>query len=192
MRRKFDEALKAQPDVTGNAKTALAFIRELYAVERALSEREPPITAEQRVAARQERSRPLVERFRTWLEALEPQVLPESRLGKALRYTLGQWPKLTVFLEHGAVPLDNNRCENAIRPFVIGRKGWLFSDTVPGARERDSLLAARDRQSQRPRAARVPVHRVRPPAASDHRRGVRSAAAVEPESSVGIFVRPRR
>lgn len=50
-----------------------------------------------------------------------------------MRYTLGQWPKLTTFLQHGEAPLDNNRCENAIRPFVVGRKGWLFSDTVKGA-----------------------------------------------------------
>ncbi len=50
-----------------------------------------------------------------------------------MHYTLGQWPKLTVFLTHGEVPMHNNRCENAIRPFVVGRKGWLFSDTVNGA-----------------------------------------------------------
>ena len=71
--------------------------------------------------------------FHAWLEALAPQVLPESRLGKAVYYTLGQWPKLSVFLTHGEVPMHNNRCENAIRPFVVGRKGWLFSDTVNGA-----------------------------------------------------------
>jgi len=53
----------------------------------------------------------------------------------------GQWPKLTVFLKHGEVPLDNNRLENAIRPLVIGRKGWLFSDTVPGARASANLYS---------------------------------------------------
>ena len=79
------------------------------------------------------RSAPIMTRLHAWLEALSPQVLPESRLGKAVHYTLGQWPKLTTFLSHGEVPIDNNRCENAIRPFVLGRKGWLFSDTVHGA-----------------------------------------------------------
>jgi transposase len=74
-----------------------------------------------------------MEEFHAWLEALAPKVLPESLLGKAIFYALGQWRKLTVFLTHGEVPLDNNRCENAIRPFVLGRKGWLFSDTVKGA-----------------------------------------------------------
>ncbi len=61
------------------------------------------------------------------------RVLPESRLGKGVFYTLGQRQKLCVFRTHGEVPLTNNRCENAIRPFVVGRKGWLFSDTVKGA-----------------------------------------------------------
>ena len=56
-----------------------------------------------------------------------------SLLGKAVYYTLGQWQKLITFLTQGEVPLDNNRCENAIRPFVVGRKGWMFSDTVKGA-----------------------------------------------------------
>jgi hypothetical protein len=82
---------------------------------------------------RTERSAAIVEKFHVWLEALAPQVLPQSLLGKAVYYSLGEWSKLTKFLQHGEVPLDNNRCENAIRPFVIGRKAWLFSDTVKGA-----------------------------------------------------------
>jgi len=88
---------------------------------------------EQRLEVRTAHSAPIMERFYAWLEALSSQVLPESRFGKAVHYTLGQWPKLTTFLSHGEVPIDNNRCENAIRPFVLGRKGWLFSDTVHGA-----------------------------------------------------------
>ena len=132
-RRRFDEARKAQPDTASHAKAALDLIRELYLLERPLWDREHPVTPEHRVEVRQARSAPIVARFHAWLEALAPKVLPESRLGKAVYYTLGQWPKLTRFLTHGEVPLDNNRCENAIRPFVVGRKGWLFSDTVKGA-----------------------------------------------------------
>jgi transposase len=132
-RRKFDEARKAQPSDTGHAKTALAFIRALYLIEREFTEREHPVSAERRLEVRKARSAPIIAQFHAWLEALAPNVLPESRLGKAVYYTLGQWPKLTQFLEHGEIPLDNNRVENAIRPFVIGRKGWLFSDTVKGA-----------------------------------------------------------
>ncbi len=132
-RRKFDEARKATPGDSSHAKCALEFIRELYLIERMLWDREHPLAPEQRVAVRQTRSAPIMERFHGWLQALSSQVLPEGRLGKAVHYTLGQWPKLTVFLSHGEVPIDNNRCENAIRPFVLGRKGWLFSDTVHGA-----------------------------------------------------------
>lgn len=135
VRRKFDEARKAQPQYAADsqAKIALEFIRELYLVEKALWDKHQPLSAEHRVKVRSELSAPIMAKFHAWLEALAPQVLPQSLLGKAVQYTLGQWPKLTTFLTHGEVPLDNNRCENAIRPFVVGRKGWLFSDTVPGA-----------------------------------------------------------
>jgi transposase len=136
VRRKFDEARKAQATENatgGHARAALEMIRELYLIERALWDRDQPIAPEHRVRVRAELSASIIEQFHTWLEVLASKVLPQSLLGKAVHYTLGQWPKLIAFLEHGEVPLDNNRCENAIRPFVIGRKGWLFSDTVKGA-----------------------------------------------------------
>lgn len=134
VRRKFDEARKASSNsADSQAKVALAFIRELYLVERALWDKDQPISPEHRVRVRAELSAPIMAKFHAWLEALAPQVLPRSLLGKAVHYTLGQWLKLITFLTHGEVPLDNNRCENAIRPFVVGRKGWLFSDSVKGA-----------------------------------------------------------
>ena len=58
---------------------------------------------------------------------------PKSALGKALAYSLNQWPKLTRYLEDGHLNIDNNRAERAIKPFVIGRKNWLFSNTTSGA-----------------------------------------------------------
>jgi len=141
-RRAFDEAHKAQPTgAPSHAKIALDFIRELYRIESLLWDRDHPVSAEERVRIRGERSAPLIDRFHRWLEGLAPQVVPQSRLGRAVHYTLGQWPKLTVFLKHGEVPLDNNRCENAIRPFVVGRKGWLFSDTVAGAKASANLFS---------------------------------------------------
>ena len=134
--------IKAQPiDTPSHAKIALDFIRELYRIEGPLWDREHPVSAEERLRIRCERSAPVIDRFHRWLEGLAPQVVPQSRLGRAVHYTLGQWPKLTVFLKHGEVPLDNNRCENAIRPFVVGRKGWLFSDTVAGAKASANLFS---------------------------------------------------
>lgn len=71
--------------------------------------------------------------FKAWLENIAPALLAESKFGKAVHYSLRQMPKLQVFLTDPIVPLDNNRCENAIRPFVTGRKNWIFSDTQAGA-----------------------------------------------------------
>jgi len=119
-RRYFDEARKAGSD-SSRAKVALDFIGRLSLIERPLWEREHPLTPAERLAVRQQRSAPIMAEFHAWLEALAPKVLPESRLGKAVAYALGQWRKLSVFLSHGDVPLTNNRCENAIRPFVVGR-----------------------------------------------------------------------
>jgi hypothetical protein len=135
-RRKFDEAHKAQSagrGADGHARAALEMIRELYRIERPLWDMHTPISAEDRLAVRAQHSASIAAKFHRWCEQLAPRVLPQSLLGKAVHYSLRQWPKLCLFLEHGEVPLDNNRCENAIRPFVLGRKGWLFSDTVKGA-----------------------------------------------------------
>ncbi|KVE30298.1 hypothetical protein WS67_03360 [Burkholderia singularis] len=68
-----------------------------------------------------------------------PGVVPSSLLGKALRYMSGQWSKLVRYVENGNWPISNNLCDNAIRPFVVGRKGWLFSDTVAGAQASANL-----------------------------------------------------
>jgi len=68
-------------------------------------------------------------------------LLPGSLLGKALHYAASQWSKLTRFVEDGNYPLDNNVCENAIRPFVVGRRNWLFSDTVGGANASANLYS---------------------------------------------------
>ncbi|MGJ7462813.1 IS66 family transposase [Halomonas sp. MA07-2] len=129
-RRKFVEAQKVQPKgKTGKADWALNQIRKLYAVEKQAKARDP----EARLALREQKSRPLVTQLRTWLDKSLTQVLPKSVLGKALHYLDGQWQRLTRFLDDGLIPLDNNPAENAIRPFVVGRKNWLFSHTPSGA-----------------------------------------------------------
>ena len=68
-------------------------------------------------------------------------VTPASLLGKALHYMHGQWTKLVRFVESGTWPLDTNPVENAIRPFVVGRRGWLFADTVGGANASANLYS---------------------------------------------------
>lgn len=133
-RRKFDEALKAlPPDKRATAVTAregLDYCNRLFAIERQIKDAPP----EERLRVRTEQSRPVVEAFSAWLKEKEPQVLTKSKLGEAITYCVSQWEKLVRFLEDGRLELDNNRSERSIKPVVIGRKNWLFSNTPRGAR----------------------------------------------------------
>ena len=80
-----------------------------------------------------QRSLPILEELRDWMEKTIPAVTPQSVLGKALAYLKTVWSMLIRYTERGDLPIDHNRCENAIRPFVVGRKAWLFSTSVAGA-----------------------------------------------------------
>jgi len=133
-RRKFDEAVKSagKKAKPGVAHEGLALIQELYRVERQAKEAE--MTPHQRYALRRELAVPILERLHTWLHENLPRTLPSGATGKALGYLHGQWERLIRYLEDGRLEIDNNLTENAIRPFVVGRKGWLFSDTVSGAK----------------------------------------------------------
>jgi len=130
VRRKFVDAVKVQPKGThGHADQAIAMIGKLYGIEREHKDS----TIEVRYAARQEKSIPVLNELRDWMEKMLPIVPPKSALGGALSYMRDYWGKLVRYPERGDLPVDNNRCENAIRPFVVGRKAWLFSDTPAGA-----------------------------------------------------------
>ena len=129
-RRKFVEAQKVQPKgKTGRADIALNLINKLYGIERDLKDG----SDEDRKAARMERSLPLLAQLKSWVEKTQPQVTTQNALGKAIGYLASNWSKLERYVEHGCLPIDNNAAERAIRPFVIGRKNWLFSDTPKGA-----------------------------------------------------------
>jgi transposase len=82
-----------------------------------------------------------MEALRSWLTDALPRIPPQSLTGKALSYLHEQWPKLVRVLDDGRVPLDTNAVENAIRPFVIGRKNWLFADSVRGAEASANLYS---------------------------------------------------
>ena len=82
---------------------------------------------------RQHKSLPVLAQLQTWLEKTQPQVTAQTALGKAISYLVSNWDKLVRYTEAGFLPIDNNAAERAIRPFVIGRKNWLFSDTPKGA-----------------------------------------------------------
>jgi transposase len=133
-RRKFDEALKAQPvgNRGGLALDGLMLIQKIYRIEKAA--REAKLTPEQRKTLRDEQARPAWAELRHWLDAKRDHVPPQMLTGKAMTYLDNQWSQLVRSLEDGRLEVDNNRCENALRPFVLGRKAWLFSDTPAGAK----------------------------------------------------------
>jgi hypothetical protein len=82
---------------------------------------------------RQEKSLPILAQLKSWLDKTQPQVTAQSALGKAVNYLANNWSRLERYVEAGFLPIDNNPAERAIKPFVIGRKAWLFSDTPKGA-----------------------------------------------------------
>ena len=106
-------------------------IQRIYRVER--DARDGQLNADQRKQLRDEKAKPIWNELRIWLDQARGQVPPQSLTGKALGYLDKQWQRLIAYLVDGRIEVDNNRCENAIRPFVIGRKAWLFSDTPAGA-----------------------------------------------------------
>ncbi|WP_404831086.1 IS66 family transposase [Endozoicomonas euniceicola] len=83
---------------------------------------------------RQTRSKPLLDDLRAWLEKNIERVNPGSLVHTAMGYALNQWPQLVVYCEDGQLNISNAAAENAIRPFTVGRKNWLFADTPKGAR----------------------------------------------------------
>jgi len=132
-RRKFDEALKALPAKAQSASTVakegLDFYNCLFAIDRDLKN----ATYEERYKTRLARSQPVLDAFWTWLKYHYDRVLPKSAPGQAIRYCLNQWDKLVAFMQDGRLELDNNRSERSIKPFVVGRKAWLFANTPRGA-----------------------------------------------------------
>jgi transposase len=108
----------------------LGLIGKLYQIERQIKDR----SSEQKYQARQQKAKPILDKIRQWLDKQIPRVLPKSDLGKAIRYTDNLWGKLTLYITDGDIPIDNNPAENAIRPFVVGRKNWLHSGSPKGAK----------------------------------------------------------
>ena len=142
-RRYFVEALDALPKSARTpdkpAAQFLALIARLYAVESHAQDNN--LSAQERLRYRQQHSVAVLGHIQTLLLAHLHAVMPGSSLGKALHYLSAQWPKLSRYVKDGSYPIDNNPCENSIRPFVVGRRNWLFSDTVAGANASANLYS---------------------------------------------------
>lgn len=133
-RRKFIEALKVLPadqkDKPVAASIGLDYCNKLFATERQLKD----LSDKERYEKRLDLQKPLLDEFYTWLKRQKQLTLPKSAFGQAITYCLNQWDDLNNFLLDGRLEIDNNRAERSIKPFVIGRKNWLFSNTQKGAR----------------------------------------------------------
>lgn len=132
-RRKFTDTLKALPkgsvQTSSVAQEGLGYCNQLFHLEQKFKEKD----ADERYQLRLEQSQPVLEAFEAWLKSKKRQVLPKSALGQAIDYCLNLWDKLSAFLLDGRLEISNNRAERAIKPFVIGRKNFLFSNTPKGA-----------------------------------------------------------
>lgn len=138
-RRKFMDAKKAVRNGSSSPiiDHALRAIQKLYAIEKTIKAIPPDSPGhsqlEEKTRIRQEHSKPILDQLKVWLDQTQSTVTQSTELGRALTYLSNQWPKLIRYIDRGDLPIDNNRAENAIRPFVIGRKAWLFSDSPDGA-----------------------------------------------------------
>ncbi len=131
IRRKFVDALKLVPLSARSDSVAtevIAMIGELYAIERAGK----GLPDEELLALRDRDSRPLVSQIEFWLKEHRDKVLPKTALGNAVRYGLEQWPAMKRYLEDARCSIDNNIAERDIKRVVMGRKAWLFADSVDG------------------------------------------------------------
>jgi transposase len=145
VRRKFVEVAKASgkrksvKGRTGHAEKAIDYIRRLYAIESKAKEQN--LTYKEICEERGKYAKPILDEFKNWLEEIYPKTPPKGLLGKAISYTLKQWNRLVHYLDDGRLRPDNNLAENAIRPFVVGRKNWLFSGHPNGARASATLYS---------------------------------------------------
>jgi transposase len=134
-RRKFFDAHKASGSPV--AKEALQHIGAVYAIEATLRE----LTPQARGLERQRLLMPKLDALKRWLDELQPQVLGNTGLDKAVNYTLKRWSALARVADDGRYPIDNNPIENAIRPIAIGRKNWLFAGSETAGKRAAAIMS---------------------------------------------------
>jgi transposase len=140
-RRRFFEALKALPNAqrkqASAAHEAVRRIDALYLIERQIKD----LGDEERTRIRREEAVPQLQSLYQWASKMQHETMPSGKLGEALGYLITQWPKLVRYVEDPRLAIDTNVAENAIRPFALGRRNWLFADTVKGAKASAALYS---------------------------------------------------
>jgi len=140
-RRNFVKVInaKSSKSKTGLADVAIDYIGKLYQIENQAKENK--LAPAEIYQLRQEKAKPVLEEFHKWLLAKVDLTPPRGLLGKAINYTLKYWDRLIRYIEDGRLRPDNNLAENAIRPFVVGRKNWLFNGSPTGAEASSNLYS---------------------------------------------------
>ena len=140
VRRKFFNCFKVvDKNNYPESKIILDLINNLYVIEKNIKEKNPSCDEIKKI--RNDESLPVIESIKKWLDENVDKYPPKCDMGEAINYALNMWPLLIVYLNDGRLPIDNNLVENAIRPFVIGRKNWLFSYTANGAESSAALYS---------------------------------------------------
>jgi transposase len=133
VKRYFNDAYKLieknEDAKQSNTAKGLAYCNKLFSLEKASK----TLELKERYAFKQEKIKPVFDEFLTWLNQASMNALPQSKYGKAITYALKQMPNLMHYLDKAELDIDNNRAERSIKPFVIGRKNWLFNHSVGGA-----------------------------------------------------------
>lgn len=134
-RRKFVELdLSGKSQIAGQA---VEYIRQLYEIERETAH----LSNDERQRVRQSRAKPIAEGLYRWMQAQRMKVPDGTATAKALDYSLKRWKALTRYLDDGAVPIDNNRVENLIRPWALGRKNWLFAGSLRSGQRAAAVMS---------------------------------------------------
>jgi transposase len=141
-RGKFVEVIKiANQKRTGAADMAVKFIQKLYVIEEHAKKNK--LSTDEIYELRQEKSKPICDEFKVWLDDTRPRVPPESKLGEAITYAVNQWEMLILYLSDGKIEIDNNSTERLIKPFALGRRNWLFSGNEEGAEASAGIYSLR-------------------------------------------------
>ena len=125
------------PNKEGVASHIVKLIAKLSIIEEEIKTLSPT----EKYEIRQSKSSIIIDELHEYLIKNQPTIPPKSLLGQAVSYTLNQWPKLLMFLKDGRLDISNNLSERGIKPFVIGRKGWLFADSVAGAQAAATIFS---------------------------------------------------
>lgn len=129
VRRKFVEVTRIMQNREGIAASVIKRIADLSVIE----EKIKTLSSAEKYKIRQSEANVIIDDLHHYLIDNQPKIPPKSLLGQAVSYTLNQWPKLLTYLDDGRLDISNNLSERGIKPFVIGRKGWLFANSVAGA-----------------------------------------------------------